>query len=268
MDLWRYIIIDEERKEIDLSGELGSGGSPGYSNDNIVNGKIKGTVPQYIKIDGISEIYTVTGMQNTFFKDTNLIEAPVIPNTVTKMGNEYIAGTFYKCSNLTISPKIPNGVTSMFYTFSGCSSLTTAPTIPSGVTDMDSTFYGCSSLKIAPEIPDSVTSMDYTFSGCSSLTTVPKISSSVTSMFYTFSDCSSLTTAPQIPSSVTNMDNTFSQCINLTGIIKINARNVTENWTFGGVSKPLIIQVPAGSTTYTNFTESYADSSNITIQTF
>ena len=68
----------------------------GYQNSNVVNGKIIGTVPQYIKIEAKSEFYTVTDMNNTFIG----------------------------CSNLTVAPEIPSSVTSMDYTFYGCTSLT------------------------------------------------------------------------------------------------------------------------------------------------
>ena len=138
LDLWTYCVINTN--EIMMSG--GGTGVWGYSNSNIIDGKIQGTVPQYIKVDGENEFYVVTSMN----------------------------GTFYGCKSLTTAPKIPDTVTDMYQAFANCTSLTTAPALPSSVTNLSYTFYECSSLTEAPEIPNSVTNMYITFSGCSSLT--------------------------------------------------------------------------------------------------
>lgn len=162
LDLWKYEIIDGNA--IKLSKGSSSAGEPGYQNSNIVDGKIQGKVPQYIKIDGTKTFYPVTSMENSF------------------------GG----CTSLTTAPKIPSSVTIMFHTFKGCTGLTTVPEIPSSVTNMGSTFNGCKSLTTAPVIPSKVTEMGYTFSNCISLTTAPEIPSSVTYMNSTFSDCTKL----------------------------------------------------------------------------
>ena len=173
MDLWTYTVINEERKEISLSGNYGSStGSTAYLNENIIDGKIKGTVPQYIKIDGTNKIYTVVSMYGTFEECDNLIIAPVIPNTVID-----VEKVFAYCYNLTTAPEIPNGVT--------------------------------------------------------------------------------------------NINLAFHWCSNLTGTIKINARNLTDAGAIpSNNSNPLIVQVPAESTTYNSFYAEYGSRSNITIQTF
>ena len=78
----------------------------------LVNGKIKGTVPAYIKKA----------------EDENFLPVTVM------------ARTFEGCTSLTTAPEIPSSVTAMFQTFEGCTSLTTALAIPSSVTDMWGTF--------------------------------------------------------------------------------------------------------------------------------
>ena len=160
LDLWNYE-FNEEAKTFTTGKGTGSKAQAGYIG-NIVNGRIIGEIPQYIKNN--ETIYTLVSMANAF-----------------------------KECEITIAPLIPKSVTELYYTFSGCSSLTTAPTIPDSVINMEFTFSGCSSLTTAPTIPDSVINMGYTFSGCSSLTTAPTIPDSVTNMYRTFTGCVSLT---------------------------------------------------------------------------
>ena len=117
-----------------------------------------------------------------------------------------------------------------------------------------------------------------TFSGCTSLVTAPEIPNSVVSMEFTFSGCTALVTASTIPSSVTRMAKTFSGCSNLTGTIKIYSENIRiyhpagysttaiEYQPFYNTEKPITVEVPAGSTTYTTLTSN--NISNVTISTF
>ena len=225
LDLWTYKVINE--KEITLGYFIGCNNTPGYQNNNIVNGQIQGKVPQYIKINGNDEFYAVISMHDTFLGCTSLTVAPVIPSSVTSMKN-----TFCGCTSLTVAPEIPSSVTSMSETFRYCTSLTVAPVIPSSVTSMRYTFDGCTRLTVVPLIPSSVTIMENTFSGCTSLTVAPEIPSSVTEMFATFFGCTSLTTAPVIPSSVKNMLYTFSKCTKLTGNLIINASPTYYDYCF------------------------------------
>ncbi|MGN1301028.1 MAG: hypothetical protein ACI4U9_00610, partial [Clostridia bacterium] len=134
LDLWTYKVINGN--EMQLSTGYGCGATPGYQNSNIVEGKIIGTVPQYIKINGNNEFYPITSLY----------------------------GTFYGCTKLTTAPEIPSGVTNMNNTFPGCTSLTAAPAIPSSVTNMSSTFYGCTKLQGTIEINANPTSYTDCFS--------------------------------------------------------------------------------------------------------
>lgn len=230
LDLWTYEVINGN--EIKLSGSGGCGGSPGYQNANIIEGKIIGTVPQYIKVAGNNDFYAVTSMgriisEGTFSGCTSLIIAPEIPSSVTEMGY-----TFQDCTGLTMAPEIPLSVTDMRHTFRECTALTIAPKIPSSVTNMEGTFYGCKLLSIAPEIPLNVINMDSTFSSCKSLTTAPKIPSSVTDMSNTFSYCTNLTIAPEIPLNVTNMHYTFFSCTSLIIAPEIPSNVTNMYYTF------------------------------------
>ena len=53
---------------------------------------------------------------------------------------------FYRCTSLVQAPVIPSSVTYMSYCFNGCTSLTQVPVIPSSVTDMGGCFNDCTSL--------------------------------------------------------------------------------------------------------------------------
>lgn len=85
MDLWKYV-VGENQIMLYGGGRVGSGGSfyPAYCGENTEDGKIEGTMPQYIKPDGYDEFYHVTVMMGTFFNSTSLTEI-TIPESVTKI---------------------------------------------------------------------------------------------------------------------------------------------------------------------------------------
>lgn len=148
MDLWEYTIINSN--EILLASGQGTDTLPGYSDTNITDdGKIIGTVPQYIQVNGEGDFLPVTAMEHTFAWNNKLKIAPEIPPTVKDLSE-----TFEGCRNLTTAPSvIPSNVTDMDHTFSGCNSLITGPTIiPESVTNMYYTFYNCNKLSGEMEI--------------------------------------------------------------------------------------------------------------------
>ena len=186
---------------------------------------------------------SVTDMYSCFRDCTSLVQAPAIPNSVTD-----IKACFKGCKSLTQLSELSNGVTDMEECFVNCTSLTQAPVIPSSVTNMDSCFSGCTSLTQVPDLPNGVTNMSSCFSGCENLTQAPVIPSGVTDMKYCFDGCTSLTQAPVIPSSVTNMRSCFSLCKNITAVtLKCNYRD-SFSWTFYECEKLTegSIKVPAG----------------------
>ncbi len=122
LDLWIY--RSENNKEIILNSFTSSGPTAmGYQNSDIIDGKIIGTVPQYIKLEGETEFYTVTDMSNTFCF----------------------------CRALTIAPEIPSTVTNLQWAFS-YTNIKQASTIPEGVDNMDYTFFDCPKLQGTIEI--------------------------------------------------------------------------------------------------------------------
>ena len=163
MDWW-YSKKTEDGLGYSLGDFNMSGYSPSYWGQ-IIDGKIEGKVPSYIKKPGDDKFYPVTELFRTFTGCTSLTEAPVIPDSVTNM-----IGTFSYCTGLMKAPVIPNKVTNMGSTFAGCTSLTEAPVIPDSVIYMTETFSRCTGLTKVPVIPDSVKSMSYAFYCCTSLT--------------------------------------------------------------------------------------------------
>ena len=111
-------------------------------------------------------------------------------------------------------------------------------------------------------------SYDYSenlFGGCSNLKSV-LLPNTITNLTNTFS--SSILTISEIPSSVTIMDAAFVNCTNLTGTIRIKSSNVVSvSQAFDGTTKPITVEVPAGSTTYTTFSNTELPS-NVTLTTF
>lgn len=196
MDLWEYALLPDGTYGLNTKLYLVDGGefTTGYKGSFTDDGKIIGTVPQYISEDNGKTFAKVTNMQGTLDEFEKLKIAPQIPDTV-----EVLRSTFWGCKNLIKAPKIPERVTNMWSTFYGCSSLTEAPNIPKKVENMQSTF-AMSGITEAPQIPEGVKNMRDTFL-----------------------KCSNLTKASKIPNSVTFINQVYSECPKLQGIIEIDA---------------------------------------------
>lgn len=199
MDLWEYALLPDGTYGLNTKSYLVDGGefTIGYKGRFTEDGKIIGTVPQYISEDNGKTFAKVTSMQ----------------------------GTLGKFEELKIAPKIPDTVVNLRSTFWGCTNLQNAPEIPDEVTNMWSTFYGCSSLTEAPRIPNKVENMRSTFTN-TAITKAPKIPEGVKNMLDTFKNCLNLSQASTIPSTVTLIYSTYYNCPKLQGSIEINA-NVT-----------------------------------------
>ena len=212
--------------------------TPSYKG-RIIEGKIEGEIPKYIKKSNDDKFYPVVSLSLTFAY-TNIIYAPEIPDTVESMSE-----TFLNCKMLSKAPVIPSNVTNMYGTFSGCTNLYEAPAIPNSVTNMEMTFNSCTNLREAPAIP-----------------------SGVTDMTYTFANCTNLTKAPVIPNNVTYMSNTFNDCSNLTGTLEINANpNSIYGCLTGASTTDNANLVLTGSSTMLQSLLNTADeNSHITIQ--
>lgn len=233
LDLWKYTIDNdvtnqkgytlnnniEDMKQtsiLDMSGSCGY--IAGENEKNIIDGKIKGCVPAYIKSSLSESWVAVTSMFATFYNIKTLTNPPEIPNTVISLRE-----TFLFCDNLISMPEIPSDVTNMGSTFNSCNKLVNVTKIPNKVTNMTCAFMLCSSLENFGSIPDSVTSLQATFYDCKNLKEIENIGKKVENMYMTFTGCTKLETVPEIPSSVTDMRQTFQGCSNLTGLIIINA---------------------------------------------
>ena len=133
LDLWEYTVINNN--EILLNSSI-DGGSPGYLNNNIINGTIQGKVPKYIKLNEELYFYTVTSMKDTFIGCSNLTIPPEIPSEIKSLD-----GTFARCQNLTSIPVIPDEVLNMNRTFYKCSNITGTLIINANPTNFDYCLY-------------------------------------------------------------------------------------------------------------------------------
>ena len=209
MDLWQCTKLDDGTYLLSYTSD----------EKNIVDGKIIGTMPQYIKDNADDNFIEVTSLENCFINNKKLKYSPKIPSTII-----YLNGTFANCEALEEPPVVPLGVVEMRSTFSGCVSLQDMPKIPNSVQGLNSTFVNCGLMKEMKELPDSIISMGFTFNNCTNLKNISNISKNVEYMMATFSGCSSLTNINlTIPNTVTNLQYTFQDCTNLSGYIKIDA---------------------------------------------
>lgn len=242
MDLWEYSLIvdtityalnDEEA----ISGTVKTSGYLGDLSKS--NGKIEGTIPQYISQDNGATYLPVTNMRLTF----------------------------YQLSLLNDTPKIPSTIDNMQETFRECSSLTFSPTIPDQVTTLRDCFNGANNLQESPSIPDSVENMQGTFKNCQLLRSISSIGKNVTNLQSTFHGCTGLLNAPIIPSKVETMANAFYLCSNLSGEITIISPNVSIcNNCLYKVTNEINLKITQDSTTYQTFYENYKDTTNILFQ--
>lgn len=190
----------EDQKGWILLGGIGSGVAPSYLG-KIVDGKIEGTVPQYIGKNG--KFYPVVSMLSTF------------------------GGI----SDLRIAPEIPDTVTTLTLTFANCNSLEKTPEIPNGVVDMAGTFLLCSSLKETPNIPDSVKNMNGTFAYCENLETVQNFPKGAITMYGTFLNCKKIIEIPSMTNNVPIMKNIFKGCNSLNSVsVKGIAKLLTKEY--------------------------------------
>ena len=219
MDLWEYTKLDDGTYGLNDQESLTDTGTKttGYIG-KIVDGKIEGFVPKYIKGKNDNDFFEVTNMAYTFFNNKELKEAPELPDEVMN-----IRALFNSCENLTKVYNLPLKAVNMFGTFANCKKIEHIPEIPKGVINLGGTFLGCEAIVEVPIIPDSVQTMNITFQGCTNLRQAPTIPSSVTNMYGTFCGCINLSQAPTIPSSVTVLCATFKGCSKLQGEIEINA---------------------------------------------
>ena len=235
MDLWEYTKLDDGTYGLNDQESLTDTGTKttGYIG-KIVDGKIEGFVPKYIKGKNDNDFFEVTNMAYTFFNNKELKEAPELPDEVTNIRALFnscenlttvnnlpqntinMFGTFANCKKMKQIPLIPENVQNMFGTFLGCTSITEVPNIPNKVTDMSLTFKGCTGIEEAPNIPSGVVEMVRTFSGCTGIKESPEIPNGVTNISYMFDGCTNLSKAPIVPETVTKMYYTFNGCINLT----------------------------------------------------
>ena len=243
LDLWYYEPTDDGNGYDLPSRNIGSNTIPAYMGDITTDGKIEGTVPQYIKEEG-GEFLPVTQMTGAFSECRELVIAPKIPDTVTSM-----IRTFSMCYKLEKAPEIPKLVTDMTSTFSSCSKLTEAPILPDNVTNLSDTFQETKLIN-APIIPDSVKNMSSTFYDCRELINAPLIPEGTTNMRYTFYMCGKLEKAPRIPENVEDMEGTFMSCNRLTEYIVIDANPTSyEDCFYGAATDPNADLILTGSST-------------------
>lgn len=154
LDNWYYYEEDGEitlgKMPYEQSGVYGGNTTEiGYIG-NIVNGKIEGTIPQYIIIDGTA--YPIVNLDATFKGYSDLEVAPEIPSTVKQMH-----GTFYGCTSLQKTPEFPAKLESL----GDYGSVSVA--------HFTGAFYGCTNLQTVSKLPATLITMDYAFAQCSSL---------------------------------------------------------------------------------------------------
>ena len=142
MDLWEYTLYNGTyalNDLEDLKDTEGVNETKGYLGQ-IIDGKIQGLIPKYIKTSTDKEFIAVTSLKDTFINLNNefdqLDTTPMIPSTVVN-----VQSTFSRCSNLTKITNLSPNIENMKWTFYECSNLENFNlSIPKNVTNMQSTF--------------------------------------------------------------------------------------------------------------------------------
>ena len=262
MNFWECMLLDNKTYALNDEDALNETSlTSGYiadedhdGNVDIIDGAIKGTIPQYLYVENDENWIAVTDLTQLFRNMTSLTIAPEIPNTVTNLTGTFcdtdvrnapeipygvitMNGTFGRCYNLEIPPEIPDTVKDMTSTFFGCSKLVEMSNIPNGVEILDSTFFDCRTLSKISKLPDTITSMYMAFYNCSNVVYIENLPQNVENMQSTFNGCSKLENVPDIPSNVQNLCETFRRCTSLSNAPKILSNKVTNmQSTFSGCS--------------------------------
>ena len=237
-----------EGKPVVLQNSVDNTSGVFTNNHNIVSVKFS---------EGVS--FANNSMSYAFARCNNLVNAPVIPASVTSM---YY--TFSHCYRLVNAPEIPANVTNMYMTFGDCYRLVNAPAIPAKVIDIRWVFGGCSNLVNAPAIPASITNMVGMFSNCHNLINTPIIPANVRDISYSFQGLYNLINAPAIPASVTSMNSTFFSCTNLVNAPDMsNAKNVQYmGFTFFRCSN--LVNAPVIPANVTYMSNTFSNCTNLT----
>lgn len=109
LSLWHYYKTDDGNG-MSLGKGDGCVGSCGYDEENLVDGKIQGKMPQYIYIQSENKVYPVILLETTFLGTDDLYgikEFPELPSTVVSIGD----GAF--CKTALTNVIIPDTVTSI-----------------------------------------------------------------------------------------------------------------------------------------------------------
>ena len=213
------------------------------------------------------QIWTVTAIGDSAFRDYSNITSIEIPNSVTSIG----AGAFRNCTSLK-NVILPNNITSIGNNvFENCTSLTsieipntvafignnafmnctslTNVVIPNGIISIGyAAFVYCTSLT-SVEIPNSVIFIeDAAFSGCTNLTDVV-LSSNITAIGNrTFEDCTNLTNIV-LPNNLISIGNSaFENCTSLTNLIFPNTVAIIGYRTFRYCTSLTDITIPNSAT--------------------
>ena len=263
MDLWEYTKLDDGtyglNTETNLNTEASAGVTSGYKGDFSEEGKISGTIPQYISSDNGSTFQAVTDLKWLFYNCADLKVMPKLPETAKSM-----RFTFRDCTNLSVVSDIPDGVTDISRCFLNCSSIVNAPNLPDTIIDMSVAFTGCSNLKYCYKLPRNVQDLTNTFSNCSNLISVTEIPESVISMHSTFSLCVNLkSVGKKIPANVKDMYKTFQRCTNLTGATIDNRLDYEYCFVDAVTSDGVALKLTGNETSVKNLLTTKSENSNI-----
>lgn len=152
------------------------------------------------------EYFTVTGIGERAFADTNRLTGVSIPNSIKNIGEAAFANT-PSLTEITVDDENP-----VYHSVDNCLIETASKTL----------IAGCKN-SIIPDDGSVISIADYAFSGCTGLTSIT-IPDSVTSIGNNaFANCSGLTSVT-IPNSVTSIDfGAFFGCISLN---KVNISDI------------------------------------------
>ena len=192
MSLWQYTEIEGGVGLFGGTAESCSWSENGYLGE-CPDGNIIGCVPQYIKVNG--EFQPVVRMESTFKGNTELVNLPEIPSTVTN-----IDSICHNCQNLKTATIYATIETIGSHAFAECPNLENIA-IAKGVKIIDErAFLGCEKLSNI-NLPDTIEELgEQCFAYCTSLSDI-YLPEGLKSMCESFLGCTSLTSI-EIPSTL------------------------------------------------------------------
>ena len=224
------------KRNVSCEGRIKSANERAYIIVDTINEAINKNKTKYDKLCEEIADKPLLSLHETFKDCCNLVETPLIPNTVNDMRSSYcgctslrfahlsnsvldISNCFQDCSSLEVAPELPQSLRSMNSAFMNCCKLSQSPDFSASreIIFMENSFENCVELKQGPNLSRChyLKTIKNAFKGCINLENIAALPQNIENACGTFEGCTSLTVKPLMPPSAQIDANTYKGCNNI-----------------------------------------------------